>query len=111
MLASLFSLILICLFAFDATWLRIVLIMAVGLVSGLNNALFTSHVMEVSPYERGITSGGYNFLRWLGAAFAPLLSGVIGNAVAPQAPFLVAAILGLLAFVIMVISKNNFSNE
>jgi len=104
-----FSLILICLFAFDATWLRIVLIMAAGLVSGLNNALFTSHVMEVSPYERGITSGGYNFLRWLGAAFAPLLSGVIGNAVAPQAPFLVAAILGLLAFVIMVIKVKTTS--
>ncbi|MBY6086389.1 MFS transporter [Priestia flexa] len=96
-----FAVILALLFVTDNTALRIILVMASGLVSGLNNALFTSYVMEVSPYERGITSGGYNFLRWLGAAFAPLLSGVIGHAIAPQAPFLVAAIIAVVAFVIM----------
>ncbi len=96
-----FVVILALLFVTDNTALRIILVMASGLVSGLNNALFTSYVMEVSPYERGITSGGYNFLRWLGAAFAPLLSGVIGHAIAPQAPFLVAAIIAVVAFVIM----------
>ncbi|MGP6149510.1 MFS transporter [Priestia flexa] len=96
-----FAVILALLFVTDNTALRIILVMASGLVSGLNNALFTSYVMEVSPYERGITSGGYNFLRWLGAAFAPLLSGVIGHAIAPQAPFLVAASIAVVAFVIM----------
>ncbi|WEZ07193.1 MFS transporter [Priestia flexa] len=96
-----FAVILALLFVTDNTTLRIILVMASGLVSGLNNALFTSYVMEVSPYERGITSGGYNFLRWLGAAFSPLLSGVIGHAIAPQAPFLVAAIIAVVAFVIM----------
>jgi MFS transporter, ACDE family, multidrug resistance protein len=49
--------------------------------------------MEVSPYERSITSGGYNFLRWLGAAIAPVLSGLIGQGVSAHAPFLVAAVL------------------
>ncbi|TDB54735.1 MULTISPECIES: MFS transporter [Bacillaceae] len=96
-----FAVILALLFVTDNTALRIVLVMLSGLVSGLNNALFTSYVMEVSPYERGITSGGYNFLRWLGAAFAPLLSGVIGHAIAPQVPFLVAAIIAVVAFIIM----------
>lgn len=96
-----FAVILALLVVTDNTALRIILVMASGLVSGLNNALFTSYVMEVSPYERGITSGGYNFLRWLGAAFAPLLSGVIGHAIAPQAPFLVAASIAVVAFVIM----------
>ncbi|MBN8251349.1 MFS transporter [Priestia flexa] len=96
-----FAVILALLFVTDNTALRIILVMASGLVSGLNNALFTSYVMEVSPYERGITSGGYNFLRWLGAAFAPLLSGVIGHAIAPQAPFLVVASIAVVAFVIM----------
>ncbi|MFP3360796.1 MFS transporter, partial [Planococcus sp. SIMBA_143] len=66
-----------------------------GLASGLNNALFTSYVMEVSPYERSITSGGYNFLRWLGAAIAPVLSGLIGQGVSAHAPFLVAAVLSV----------------
>ncbi len=101
-----FAVILALLFVTDNTALRIVLVMLSGLVSGLNNALFTSYVMEVSPYERGITSGGYNFLRWLGAAFAPLLSGVIGHAIAPQAPFLVAAIIAVVAFIIMKVKVN-----
>ncbi|WP_311302441.1 MFS transporter [Priestia flexa] len=92
-------------------FIAFILVMASGLVSGLNNALFTSYVMEVSPYERGITSGGYNFLRWLGAAFAPLLSGVIGHAIAPQAPFLVAAIIAVVAFVIMKVKVKKFRDS
>lgn len=58
-------------------WLQIVLIILSGLASGLNNALFTSYVMDISPYERSITSGVYNFVRWLGGAIAPILSGII----------------------------------
>lgn len=68
-------------------WLQIVLIVLSGLASGLNNALFTSYVMDISPYERSVTSGVYNFVRWLGGAIAPILSGIIGHAVSPQSPF------------------------
>ncbi|HSQ87410.1 MFS transporter [Romboutsia sp.] len=75
--------------------IRIALVVLSGLVSGLNNALFTSHVMEVSPYERGITSGAYNFVRWLGAAIAPVLSGVIGHAFSSNIPFALASVVML----------------
>ncbi len=89
------------LFMVHSTPLIIVIVIISGLASGLNNALFTSYVMEVSPYERGITSGGYNFVRWLGAAFAPVLSGVIGEGISPHSPFAVGFILAILAIAIL----------
>ena len=62
-----FAMLLIALFFVKIMWLQIVLIVLSGLASGLNNALFTSYVMDISPYERSVTSGVYNFVRWLGA--------------------------------------------
>lgn len=62
-----FAIFLIALFFVKVMWLQIVLIVLSGLASGLNNALFTSYVMDISPYERSVTSGVYNFVRWLGA--------------------------------------------
>lgn len=61
-----FAIFLIALFFVKIMWLQIVLIVLSGLASGLNNALFTSYVMDISPYERSVTSGVYNFVRWLG---------------------------------------------
>ncbi|OAO84425.1 putative multidrug resistance protein [Geobacillus stearothermophilus] len=43
----------------------------------------------------------YNFVRWMGAAIAPVLSGVIGHAVSTKAPFMVAMALALVAFLFL----------
>ncbi|MFT9848146.1 MFS transporter [Aneurinibacillus sp. REN35] len=96
-----FSMFLFLLFFVKVVWIQIILIMLSGLVSGLNNALFTTHVMESSPYERGVTSGVYNFVRWMGAGFAPILSGVFGHMLFPQAPFGISGIVVLLGFAMM----------
>ncbi|SFA50592.1 Predicted arabinose efflux permease, MFS family [Parageobacillus thermantarcticus] len=101
----LFAVFLLLLFITQSTWLMIVLIILSGLVSGLNNALFTSYVMDVSPYERGMTSGMYNFVRWMGAAIAPVLSGIIGHSVSAKAPFMVAMVLALIAFAFLSLRK------
>jgi MFS transporter, ACDE family, multidrug resistance protein len=101
----LFAVFLLLLFMTQSTWLMISLIILSGLVSGLNNALFTSYVMDISPYERGITSGMYNFVRWMGAAIAPVLSGVIGHSVSAKAPFMVAMVLTLIAFAFLSLRK------
>ncbi|NGQ94432.1 MFS transporter [Brevibacillus sp. SYP-B805] len=98
-----FALLLFLLFTVQALWLQVALIILSGLVSGLNNALFTSHVMEVSPYPRGITSGVYNFVRWMGAAIAPILSGIIGSAVFPKAPFGVAGVIAIAGFFLLML--------
>lgn len=62
-----------------------------GALLGVNNALFTSLAMEVSPFTRSVASAGYNLLRWSGAAVAPVLAGVLAERVSPRSPFLLAA--------------------
>ena len=59
--------------------------------------------MDISPYERSVTSGVYNFVRWLGGAIAPILSGVIGHTISPQSPFLVGGIVVLVGCVMILI--------
>ncbi|MBB5324953.1 MFS family permease [Anoxybacillus tepidamans] len=105
----LFVMFLFLLFFVTNKWAFIVCIILSGLVSGLNNALFTSYVMEASPYERGITSGTYNFVRWMGAAVAPVLSGVIGNAFSSKAPFMIAMALSLIACAFLLPKKQHHS--
>jgi len=69
-----------------------------GLLSGLLNTLFTGIAMSISPAPRPVASAGYNFLRWLGGALAATFVGHIAEwAGATQAPFLVAALLCLVA--------------
>lgn len=73
-----------------------------GFFCGISNALFTTLAMEVSPFSRSISSGAYNFLRWSGAAVAPVASGLIDQAFGKTVPFFVASailLIGLLALV------------
>ncbi|RLQ93185.1 MFS transporter [Falsibacillus albus] len=104
---AIFAVFLGLLFVFHSAAALIVLVILSGLVSGLNNALFTSHVMASSPYERSVTSGAYNFVRWLGAAIAPVMSGVIGESISPSSPFLVAGILSAAGIFVIMIHKNH----
>ncbi|WP_239255045.1 MFS transporter [Listeria ilorinensis] len=95
---------------FDSVAIRIVLIILSGLVLGINNALFTTTVMEHSPYERSVTSGAYNFVRWLGAAFAPLVSGLISEHFGMSWPFIVAAILCFAGMGLLFLKLQPFEN-
>lgn len=78
------------------------IIVITGFFCGIANALFTTLAMEVSPYSRSISSGAYNFIRWSGAALAPLFSGLIGQHWGLTIPFFVSGgillvgIIGLL---------------
>lgn len=65
---------------------------ASGALLGVNNALFTSLAMEVFTVTRSVASAGYNFLRWAGAAVAPVLAGYLAVAVSPRFPFLLASL-------------------
>lgn len=96
-----FVIILLGLFFINSVAIKVTLIVVSGLISGLNNALFTSYAMETSPYERGITSGAYNFVRWLGAAIAPVLSGILGNTFSAVIPFAVAGVITFIGIVLL----------
>lgn len=77
----------------------LILIVVSGLFCGIGNALFTTLAMEVSPFSRSISSGAYNFMRWAGAAVAPILSGFIGEKYGMGIPFLIAAMLVLVGWI------------
>jgi len=79
-----------------------ILIICSGLISGIINSLFTSYVMDIN-FERNIISGGYNLLRWSGAAIAPITSGFISEYFTLKAPFIIAMLLSLLSFVILLL--------
>ena len=81
------------------------LIVVSGLFCGIANALFTTLAIEVSPFSRSISSGTYNFLRWAGAAVAPVLSGYLAQSVSPQLPFLVAAAILVAATVLLTVRQ------
>jgi len=95
-----FSVVLVALMSVNAVWMMVVLIVLSGLLSGITNSLFTTYVMQ-SHFERNIVSGGYNFLRWSGAAIAPIASGLIGEHFGMKLPYLVAALCTLIAFALI----------
>jgi predicted MFS family arabinose efflux permease len=69
-----------------------------GLVSGLLNTLFTGAAMSTGAAPRPVASAGYNFCRWLGGALAAALVGHVATWLGSvQAPFVVVAVLCLVA--------------
>lgn len=71
--------------------LRLEIVVVSGLFCGISNASFTSLAMEVSPFSRSVSSAAYNFLRWAGAAIAPILAGLLGQTYGFSTPFYVVA--------------------
>lgn len=76
---------------------RLYMIVASGFFCGIANALFTTLAMEVSPFIRPVSSAAYNFLRWSGAAIAPIVSGYIGQIYGLNVPFYLSAVIMVIA--------------
>lgn len=90
--------------------LSLALIVLSGVLCGIANAMFTSLAIEVSPFTRSVSSATYNFLRWSGAAIAPVGSGLLAQFFGPSVPFLVAAgMLGL--SIILLLSQGRMLEE
>lgn len=68
----------------------LIVIVISGFFCGIANALFTTLAMEVSPFSRSISSGAYNFVRWAGAALAPIISGWLKDHYTIHTPFWVS---------------------
>ena len=86
------------------------IVVITGFFCGISNALFTTLAMEVSPYSRSISSGAYNFVRWSGAALAPILSGFIGQEWGMTVPFYVAAAI-LLVGLSFLMARGSFLKQ
>lgn len=102
-----FALILLGIFVIPNHVVQTALIVISGLSCGMCNALFTAYSMEISPYERSITSSAFNFMRWLGAAVAPVASGLIAHQIGLVYPYAIAFVLVIAALVPFIIPKKS----
>ncbi len=63
--------------------------------------------MEVSPFTRSVASAAYNFLRWSGAAIAPVLAGYLATAVSLRSPFWVGTVMVTLSFALLFFRRHH----
>ena len=85
-------------FAPFAVGVKVGLVVLSGVLFGLMNATLTTLSVEVSHMPRPTATSAYNFLRWLGAAAAPVSSGLIAEHLGGKMPYgfgAVAVALGL----------------
>lgn len=73
-----------------------------GILCGIANAVFTSLAMEVFPFSRSVSSAAYNFLRWAGAAIAPITAGFLAQVYNFSFPFYVVFGIVVISFLILV---------
>lgn len=95
-----FATILLIMITIQSKALMSMLIILSGLISGINNSLLTSYVMQLE-YEKNIISGGFNLLRWLGAATAPILSGYLSQRFNMHLPFLLAGVFSIISAILL----------
>ncbi|HEX9039903.1 MAG TPA: MFS transporter [Trebonia sp.] len=69
----------------------IILVIASGIVCGVNNTVTTQAVMTVSPVERPVASAAYSFVRFIGGGLAPYVAGRLVADVNIHVPFYVGA--------------------
>ncbi|MHB8397014.1 MAG: MFS transporter [Thermoplasmataceae archaeon] len=82
---------------------RLETVIASGLLCGISNASFTSLALEVSPFSRSVSSAAYNFLRWAGAAIAPIFAGFFGQLYGFSFPFLVVVPVVVVADIVLIV--------
>ena len=82
---------------------------ATGLAIGVNNTVFTEAAMEVSDSPRAVASAGYNFVRWLGAAFAPFIASKLGEEISPSLPYYLGAACCLAAIAVLALRRKHLA--
>ena len=88
-------------------WVIIVSIIFSGAVSGTNNTLITTAVMKATSIETSTASASYSFLRFIGAAIAPALAGILAGLYSPHVPFLVGAVLVFSSVIFVYINRRH----
>ena len=83
-------------------WVVILAVILSGAVSGNNNTLITTAVMNAAPIERPTASASYSFLRFIGGAIAPFLAGKLAEIYNPHVPFIVGGSFVLLSVLLIV---------
>ncbi|MGW1257409.1 MFS transporter [Streptomyces sp. NPDC002513] len=85
------------------------LLIASGVFIGVNNAALTGSVMAGSNLPGQVVSGGYNFLRWLGAAASPWCAPHLAEALGDWAPFCAAGLSSLIAVLVILRARGHLA--
>jgi CBS domain-containing protein len=88
-------------------WIIIVSIIFSGAVSGINNTLITTAVMKATSIETSTASAAYSFLRFIGAAIAPALAGILAALYSPHIPFIVGAVFVFCSVIFVYINRHH----
>jgi predicted MFS family arabinose efflux permease/predicted transcriptional regulator len=88
-------------------WIIIVSIIFSGAVSGINNTLITTAVMKATSIETSTASAAYSFLRFIGAAIAPALAGILAAIYSPHIPFIVGAVFVFGSVIFVYINRHH----
>ncbi len=85
---------------------KVALVVVSGTLFGLMNATLTTLSVEVGHLPRAVSTSAYNFLRWLGAAAAPISSGLIAEHLGAPLPYAFgAAAVALAALLVAVMGR------
>jgi MFS transporter, ACDE family, multidrug resistance protein len=85
-------------------------IIIIGAFLGINNTLVTTAVMEVSPVERSVASSAYSFVRFVGGAIAPWLSGKLWEWFNASVPYYFGAFCVLLGMLVFFLGRKYMTN-
>jgi MFS family permease len=83
----------------------IILVIASGIVCGVNNTVTTQAVMTVSPVERPVASAAYSFVRFIGGGLAPYVAGRLVADINIHVPFYLGA--GVIALGIVILASGH----
>ena len=88
-------------------WVIIVSIVLSGAISGTNNTLITTAVMKSTSIETSTASAAYSFLRFIGAAIAPALAGILAALYTPHIPFIVASVFVFTSVIFIYLNRHH----
>ena len=88
-------------------WVIIVSVVLSGAVSGTNNTLITTAVMKATSIETSTASASYSFLRFIGAAIAPALAGILAALYSPHIPFIVGSVFVFGSVIFIYINRHH----
>jgi predicted MFS family arabinose efflux permease len=91
-------------------WVVIVSIILSGAFIGNNNTLITTGVMHASSIEYPTVSAAYSFLRFIGAAIAPALAGVLSVIFSPHIPFIVGGFFVIGAVIFLLLNRKHIQH-
>ena len=91
-------------------WIVILCIISAGAFMGNTSTLVTGAIMDASNFEKSTVSSAYGFLRFIGGAIAPFISGILAEIFTPHIPFIVGGFLVVTSVIFLLINRHHIDH-